>query len=333
MISELVILLGVVILIGIVVLARSVYLVKQAEGIVIERFGRYHMTLHPGMHLIVPFIDVPRQVTWTFVKEVEGKRYYRYSKTFSRLDLRETVYDFPRQIVITKDNVSIEINALLYYQVTDPKAAVYEVANLSEAIEKLTHATLRNIIGAIDLDATLISRDQINAKLRLILDEATDKWGVKINRVELQEINPPHDIRDAMEKQMRAEREKRAVILEAEGAKRSAILRAEGEQESQVLAARGAGDAQRIRAEAEAMARLTITQAEAKALELIKQACPQGDPTKFLLSLQYINTLPKIMEGRDHKMIVVPYEVMGTMGSLASLKELLQNNTAASTTR
>ncbi len=195
----------------------SIYLVRQAEVIIIERFGKFDRILGPGLHFIVPFIETTRKVLRTFiVPEDNVKRYYCFSKMLDRIDIREAVYDFPKQNVITKDNVTMEINALLYYQITDPKAAVYEVFNLSEAIEKLTQTTLRNVIGSLDLDESLVSRDAINERLRVILDEATDKWGVKINRVELQEVNPPRDIRQAMEKQMRAERDRRAVILEAE---------------------------------------------------------------------------------------------------------------------
>ena len=217
------------------VLLKSVYLVNQAEVIVVERLGRFDRILGPGLHIIVPFIERPRQVLWTYlIAQDNGKKYMRFSRTIERIDLREAVYDFPKQNVITKDNVTMEINALLYYQITDPKASIYEVFNLPEAIEKLTQTTLRNVIGSMDLDESLISRDMINEKLRIILDEATDKWGVKINRVELQEVNPPADIRLAMEKQMRAERDRRAVILEAEGTKRAAILESEGVQESSV---------------------------------------------------------------------------------------------------
>jgi regulator of protease activity HflC (stomatin/prohibitin superfamily) len=218
-----------------ITLARATYLVRQAEVILVERLGKFRLTLRSGLHFIIPFIDKPRKVLWTFVKEDPTRRHvYRYSEYVERIDLREAVYDFPKQNVITKDNVTIEINALLYYQVTDPKRAVYEVANLPQAIEKLTQTTLRNIVGSLDLDETLSSRDQINEKLRLILDDATDKWGVKVNRVELQEVNPPEDIRVAMEKQMRAERDRRATILEAEGMKRAAVLDAEGEKEARV---------------------------------------------------------------------------------------------------
>ena len=243
----------------------------------------------------------------------------------SRIDMRESVYDFPKQNVITRDNVTMEISALLYYQITDPKAAIYEVSNLPEAIEKLTQTTLRNVIGAMDLDQTLVSRDYVNEKLRLILDEASDKWGVKVNRVELQEVNPPADIRHAMEKQMRAERDRRALILEAEGFKAAAILKAEGVQESDVLQAKGEAQARIINAEAEANARLKIAQAEAEAIDMVQKAIPNGDPMPYLLGMQYIKTLPEMMKGKNDKMILVPYEASSLVGSLASIKKIFEN--------
>ena len=299
----------------IVFLSSSVYLVRQAEAVLIERLGRFHKILNPGLHLIIPFMDKARQVVWTNVKEgVDGKRYYRYTTITSRIDLREAVYDFPKQNVITKDNVTMEINALLYYQITDPKAAIYEVNNLPQAIEKLTQTTLRNVIGSMDLDESLTSRDQINERLREILDEATDKWGVKVNRVELQEVNPPADIRIAMEKQMRAERDRRAIILESEGKKRAAILEAEGVQESRVLQAKGEAEARTIQAEA-----------EAQAIEMIQKAAPKGDPLPYLIALNYIKTLPEMMKGKEDKLIVVPYEASSLVGSLASVKKIFQD--------
>lgn len=307
-------------------LRHAIMLVQQAEVVIIERFGRFDRVLHPGLHLIAPFIEAPRFVNWTYFVESEGsKRFYRYTKTTERIDLRETVYDFPKQNVITKDNVTMEINALIFYQITDPKAAVYEVANLAEAIEKLTQTTLRNIIGSMDLDETLVSRDNINARLRLILDEATDKWGVKINRVELQEVNPPSDIRHAMEKQMRAERDRRAVILEAEGAKQSAILTAEGERESRVLRARGLAESLVIDAEAQAEARLKNASAEAQAIGLLRNALPDTDAASYLIAQQYLKTLPELTAGKDTKMVVLPYEATATMGSLAGIKQLFEN--------
>ena len=303
---------GVLVLFLLVTLARATYLVRQAEVIMIERFGKFHSILQSGLHFIIPFVDQPRKTLWTFVKEdPRGRNIYRYSEYVERIDLREAVYDFPKQNVITKDNVTIEINALLYSQITDPKRSVYEVVNLPLAIEKLTQTTLRNVIGSMDLDETLISRDQINQKLRIILDEATDKWGVKVNRVELQEISPPQDIRVAMEKQMRAERERRAVILEAEGEKAAAILDAEGEKLAKIA-----------RAEGEAEARLTVAKAESNAIKVIQDAIPGADPLPYMIALNYIKMLPEMTKGKDNKMIVLPYESSAVMGSLAGIKEL-----------
>ena len=295
-----------------ILLFNSVYLVQQAQVVIVERLGKFHRILGPGLHFIVPFLDNPRSVTWTFLFQ-EGRRHVRYIKTLSRIDLREAVYDFPKQNVITKDNVTMEINALLYYQIFDPKAAIYAVLNLPEAIEKLTQTTLRNVIGSMDLDETLVSRSSINEKLRIILDEATDKWGVKVNRVELLEVNPPEDIRQAMEKQMRAERDKRAAILEAEGAKRSAILNAEGVKESQVLRASG-----------EAEARIQVAAAEAQAINLVKDSLP-GDPAPYLIAQQYMKMLPEMTKGKNDKMIILPYEASALIGSLASIKKVFED--------
>jgi regulator of protease activity HflC (stomatin/prohibitin superfamily) len=322
---------GVSIFLGIVLfffayfLLKSVYLVKQAEAIVVERLGRYSRVLTPGLHIVLPFLEGTRKSVWTFVQDSENGRHYRYTRTVSRIDLREAVYDFPRQNVISKDNVTMEINALLYYQITDPIAAVYEVNNLPQAIEKLTQTTLRNIIGSMDLDEILVSRDQINEHLRVILDEATDKWGVKVNRVELQEVNPPADIRQAMEKQMRAERERRAVILEAEGSKRAAILESEGVQESKVLRAKGEAEAQIELARGQAESRLQIAKAEAEAIQMVQLVVKSGDPLPYLIAMKYLEALPAMMKDKDGKMIVVPYEASSMIGSLASIKNIFQN--------
>jgi regulator of protease activity HflC (stomatin/prohibitin superfamily) len=297
----------------IVLIFKSVYLIRQAQVMIIERFGRFDRIIGPGLHIVIPFIEQPRQVVWSFVvSENNGKRYYTVVNTLERIDLRESVYDFPKQNVITKDNVTMEINALLYYQITDPKAAVYEINNMPEAIEKYTQTRLRDIIGSMDLDETLVSRNTINARLAEILDEATDKWGVKVNRVELQEVNPPADIRVAMEKQMRAERERREMILRSEGKKQSAILEAEGIKEAQILEADG-----------QAQARLKIAEAEARAIEMI-QAQTQGDPLPYLIAMQYIKALPEMFKGKDDKLVVVPYEASSLMGSLAPIKKLFE---------
>ncbi len=315
---------GALLLFLFIFLMRAVYLVRQAEAIVVERLGRYDRTLLPGLHFVVPFIETPRSVTWSYVQQTDGKRYYRFTHHLYRIDLRESVYDFPKQNVITKDNVTMEINALLYYQITDPKAAIYEVSNLPEAIEKLTQTTLRDVIGSMELDESLVSRSQINERLRIILDEATDKWGVKVNRVELQEVNPPEDIRHAMEKQMRAERDRRAIIIEYEGTKRAAILEAEGVKESKILRAQGESESEVTRAQGSSQARLKIAQAEAEAIKMVQNAAPNADPMPYLIAMQYIKSLPQMMEGKDDKMILVPYEASSLIGSLASIKKIFE---------
>ncbi len=303
---------GILILFLFMALAKATYIVNQAEVVLIERFGKFHQLLTSGIHFIVPFMDQPRKTHWTFLKDQPGSRsVYRYIMAVERIDLREAVYDFPKQNVITRDNVTMEINALLYYQITDPKRAVYEVSDLPQAIEKLTQTTLRNVIGSLDLDETLTSRDQVNTKLRIILDEATDKWGVKVNRVELQEVNPPLDIRNAMEKQMRAERDRRALILEAEGKKSAAILTAQGEMEAAIMTAEGA-----------AQARLKHAQAEADAIAMLQRVAPNSDAFPYLIATSYLKILPEMLKGGEGKTIVVPYEASGILGSLSTMKEL-----------
>ena len=299
-----------------IVISKATYIVKQSEVILIERLGKYSQMLQSGIHFVVPFVDQPRRVFWSFIKESSTSfgRMYRSNLVLERIDLRESVYDFPKQNVITRDNVTMEINALLYYQITDPIKAVYEVTNLPQAIEKLTQTTLRNVIGALDLDESLVSRDRINEKLREILDDATDKWGVKVNRVELQEVNPPQDIRSAMEKQMRAERDKRALILEAEGQKQSAILKAQGDKEAQITRAQG-----------EAESRLLVAQGESEAILRIQKAVPGADPLPYMVALNYIKALPEIMKDKNGKVILMPYESSALMGSLSTIKEIFKS--------
>jgi regulator of protease activity HflC (stomatin/prohibitin superfamily) len=305
---------GVLVLFSLVFLYKATYLVQQAQVVVIERLGNFHEVLRPGLHFIIPFMDQPRKVLWTFVKEnVSGKAAFRFSEFVERIDLREAVYDFPKQSVITKDNVTMEINALLYYQVTDPRAALYEVANLPQAIEKLTQTTLRNIIGSMELDETLTSRDKINEKLRHVLDDATDKWGVKVNRVELQEVNPPQDIKVSMEKQMKAERDRRALILEAEGLKTASVLKAEGEYLSKMQ-----------RAKAEAESKRLIAQADADSITVVREAVPSSDPLPYMIAINYLKVLPEIMKDKDGKVILMPYESSALLGSLSSIGELFK---------
>ena len=300
--------------------------VKQSETMVVERLGKFNRQLSSGINIIWPIIDKPRPVKWSYVTEYNGTKYVRFVDR-PRIDIRETVYDFPRQNVITKDNVNLEINALLYFQIMDPVKAVYEIENLPDAIEKLTQTTLRNVIGELELDETLTSRDTINTKLRLILDEATNKWGVKVNRVELQDINPPVEIRQTMEKQMRAERERRATILEAEGHKKATILEAEGMRDAEINQAQGRKQAQILRAEAEAEAKIKVAEAEAKSIRLISEAIDQSahfDPAQYLIAMKYISTFDNLASGKDTKTVFMPYEATGVLSSLGSLKELFE---------
>ncbi len=306
---------------------KGVVVVNQAEAMVIERLGRYNRTLAPGVNIIWPLFETARQIDWEFVTEgPEGERVTR-RQTIRKIDLREAVYDFPKQNVITEDNVAIQIDAMLYFQVTDPKRAVYEISNLPEAIKKLTQTTLRNVIGEMELDRTLSSRDNINSKLKIILDEATDKWGVKVNRVELQDIIPPEDIKEAMEKQMRAERDRRASILQAEGQKRSDILKAEGEREAAVNRAEGQKRAQILLAEAEREARLRIAEGEAQAIETISGALAGsgGNPSQYLIAIKYIEAFIDLAEKESDKVVYMPYEISGVLGSVGAIREIFKD--------
>ena len=315
-------------LLVIIMVVRGLRIVQQAEVVIIERLGKYHTVLTSGVNIIWPFLDKPRKFIWRFpISRVGDGPSQFIQKEIDRIDLRETVYDFPSQNVITQDNVQIEINALLYFQITDPIKAVYEIYNLPEAIEKLTQTTLRNIIGELSLDETLTSRDTINTKLRDVLDIATDKWGVKVNRVELQDIVPPPDIRSAMEKQMRAERDRRATILEAEGQKRSAILKAEGTRESQIAEAEGLKQAEILRAEGEASAIQRVANAEAQAIravaEVIKES--KSDPAQYLIAMKYIEALREMVKGESNKTVYIPYEATGVLSAVGGIKDLLKD--------
>tara|TARA_Y100000385_G_scaffold290256_1_gene362665 strand:- start:835 stop:1797 length:963 start_codon:yes stop_codon:yes gene_type:complete len=300
---------------------KGIKIVQQSETVIIERLGKYHSTLSSGLNIIIPVIDKPRQIIWRYSSEGPmGNTIVRYVKE-NRIDLREAVYDFPKQNVITRDNIVTEINALIYFQIMEPQRAVYEIANLPQAIEKLTQTSLRNVIGEMDLDDTLSSRDTINSKLQEILDDATNKWGVKVNRVELQDINPPMDIREAMEKQMRAERDKRATILEAEGFKQSQVLKAEGDRQADIN-----------RAEGEAIARVTVAKAEAEALSVVTEAIKNnsGDPANYLIAIKYLETLKEMTSGQDNKVIYMPYEATGVLSSVGGIKDMLSSNAVKS---
>jgi len=265
-----------------VVLARTIRIIPQARAGVIERLGRYHRTLNPGLAIVVPFMDRLRPL----------------------IDLREQVVSFPPQPVITEDNLVVNIDSVIYFQVTDAKAATYEIANYIQAIEQLTVTTLRNVIGGLALEKTLTSRDEINNALRGVLDEATGKWGIRVNRVELKAIDPPASIKDTMEKQMRADREKRAAILQAEGQKQAAIL-TEGEKQAAVL-----------RAEGQRQATILQAEGEAKAIGTVFQAIHEGNPDPQLLAYQYVQALPQIAQGESNKVWIVPAEFQRALGRI-----------------
>jgi regulator of protease activity HflC (stomatin/prohibitin superfamily) len=266
-----------------VTLARTIRIIPQARAGVIERLGRYSRTLNAGLAIVIPFVDRIRQT----------------------IDLREQVVSFQPQPVITEDNLVVSIDTVIYFQVTDPKAATYEVANYIQAIEQLTVTTLRNVIGGLQLEETLTSRDQINAQLRGVLDEATGKWGIRVNRVELKAIDPPASIKDSMEKQMRADRDKRAAILNAEGVKQSQILAAEGEKQSAILRAEGQKQAVMLQAEG-----------QAKAIDTVFQAIHEGKPDPQLLAYQYLQVLPQIAQGEANKVWIIPSEFAQALGQL-----------------
>ncbi len=310
------------VLIGIVVCLllfakMALVIIPQSETRIIERLGRYHATLKPGVNIIIPFVDRAKDI----VAMVRGRYVYT-----NNIDLREQVYDFPKQNVITKDNVQTEINALLYFQIVDPFKAVYEINNLPNAIEKLTQTTLRNIIGELELDETLTSRDTINTKLRVVLDDATNKWGIKVNRVELQDITPPESVLTAMEKQMQAERNKRATILTSEGKKASDILQSEGEKMATINRAEAEKQQAILMAEGEAQARIRRAEAEAIAINKITEAVGQStNPANYLLAQKYIAMLEQVAEGDKTKTVYLPYEATNLMGSIGGIKDLFKD--------
>ena len=299
--------------------------VKQAQCMVIERFGKFNRILESGLNIIIPVMDSPRAMQWRYKKvDISGVE-YTMTAPQKTIDLREQVFDFAKQNVITKDNVTIEIDAMLYFQITDVRAAVYEIANLPDAIEKLCKTSLRNVVGKLDLDECLTSRDKINSELGQVMDEATDKWGVKVNRVELKDITPPLDIQQAMEKQMRAERDRRAAILNAEGEKQAAILEAEGVRESQIKQAEGEREAAILAADGEAQARIRVAEAERNAIQLVQEALgsTQKDTAQYLVAIRYLESLKEMTSGKENKVVYVPYEATGVLGSLGGIKDLL----------
>ena len=315
------------IVLALVAVAKGVIIVQQAEVVIVERLGKFDRVLQSGFNFIIPVIEAPRAIDWKVTqKGFDGSTYSMIQKR-TKIDLREAVYDFPRQNVITKDNVSISINALLYFQIIDPKSAVYEIQNLPDAIEKLTQTNLRNLVGQLDLDESLVSRDKINHELRAILDDATNKWGVKVNRVELQDIIPPADIQSAMEKQMKAERDRRAAILEAEGLKKSAVLKAEGEKEAAINRAEGEKQANILRAEGVAQARILEADGEKEAIQrIINALSDKGQPDKYLIAMKYLETMKTITSGKDNKIVYMPYEATGILSSVDGIKQMFDTS-------
>ena len=307
-----------IVLVAFVVLyvLRGIKIVSQSETMIVERLGKYNRTLNAGINVILPIVEQAKE---TIVRRQNGSM-----ARSSRIDMREQVYDFDKQSVITKDNVMTEINALLYFQIVDPMKAVYEIQNLPVAIEKLTQTTLRNVVGEMELDETLTSRDTINSKLRNVLDDATNKWGVKVNRVELQDITPPESIRRTMELQMQAERNRRAEILKAEGEKQAQILNSEGEKQAEINAAEADKQANILKAEGEAKAKVLQAEAEATAIRNIAEAVADrgADPVNYLLAVKYIEALKEVASGQENKTVYLPYEATNVLGSLGGIKDL-----------
>ena len=291
---------GIVAFLVIITVPRAIVVIRPYQRGVVEVLGRYRTTFQPGWHIIVPFITTVRVV-----------------------DMRERVIDVPPQEVITKDNVVLTIDAVVYYEVTDPFRVVYNVRNFEMAVIKLAQTSLRNIVGDMELDETLTSRERINAELRRILDDATDKWGARVTRVELQRIEPPADITEAMSKQMKAERERRAMILEAEGVKQSAILKAEGTKQAQILEAEGKAQAIKQVADAEKYREIAVAEGQAQAIRTIFQAIHEGRPTTDLITIRYLEALTKIADGRATK-IFLPIEATGILGGLAAIGEMFR---------
>ncbi|MEO7367454.1 MAG: SPFH domain-containing protein [Gemmatimonadaceae bacterium] len=316
------IVLGILAALVVLVAIKSFKIVGQAEVMVVERLGRFHRVARSGLNILIPFVEAPRSIDVRFFEaDVGGIKRITAGHT-TRIDLREQVLNFPSQPVITKDNVTIDIDAVIYYRVADPQKATYSVQNLPYALETLTKTTLRNIVGEMELDATLGSRDVINKRMREVIEEASIGWGVDVTRVELQAIEPPRDIQQSMELQMRAERERRAAVTNAEAGKRAAILEAEGVRESQVRRAEGEKDAAILRADGLATARLAMATAEAEAIQKIAGALPEGQAAMYLLGMKYLEALPTLAQGKNTT-IFLPAEAAGVMGAIGGLRELV----------
>lgn len=314
---------GIVGAVVITLLSASIRIIGQAEVIVVERFGRFHRIARSGLNFLVPFVERARTLDVRYFEtDVKGVKKVTSGST-ARIDLREQVLNFPSQPVITKDNVTIDIDAVMYYRVADPQKATYAVQNLPYALETLTRTTLRNIVGEMELDQTLGSRDMINKRMREVIEDASVGWGVDVTRVELQAIEPPRDIQQSMELVMRAERERRAAVTNAEAGKRAAILEAEGQREAQVRKAEGEKEAAILRAEGLAAARLAMAQAEAEAIQRITAALPEGQAAMYLLGLKYLEALPAVTAGKGTT-IFLPAEATGVLGAVGGIREMLR---------
>ncbi|HEY7912954.1 MAG TPA: stomatin-like protein [Blastocatellia bacterium] len=305
--------LAVVALVVLITAFKSFRVVGQASVMMIERLGKFHNLASSGLNVILPFVDKPRPIFWSGVKP-----------GLTVIDLREQLLEFPPQPVITRDNVTVGVDSVLYYQITDPIKAVYEVADLTGSIMQLTITAMRSIIGDLDLDHTFTSRDVINNKLRVVLDEATERWGVKVTRVEIRNIHPPEDVRVTMEKQMTAERNRRALILNADGEKQALIARAEGEKQSAIAKAEGEKEAAVLRAEGQAQARLKAAEAEAQAIRQISDSirAGQGNPAQYLLMQRYIESLTQMASSHNSKVVFMPVETSSVLSSVGALKEV-----------
>ncbi|HEX8559945.1 MAG TPA: SPFH domain-containing protein [Pyrinomonadaceae bacterium] len=296
-----------------VVAAKTIKIVPQATVMLIERLGRFSRVAASGLNVIVPFLDKPRGVYWSNVRP-----------GLASIDLREQYIDLPPQPVITRDNVTIHVDSVVYWQITDPIKAVYEVTDLIGGIVQLTITGMRSVMGEMDLDHTLSSRDQINSKLRIILDEATDKWGVKVTRVDVKNINPPEDVRVTMEKQMTAERNRRALVLQAEGERQAAITRAEGEKQSAITRAEGEKQSAILQAEGAAQARLRSAEAEAEAISQVARVMlDHGNPAQYLITQRYIESLKEMSRGQNSKVVFMPVETSAMLSSIGAIKEML----------
>jgi regulator of protease activity HflC (stomatin/prohibitin superfamily) len=304
------------------VLVRAIRIVGQAEVMVIERLGRFHRLARSGLNIIIPVLERAKAIDVRYVEEDQSTGLRKItSSSQTRIDLREQVLNFPKQPVITKDNVTIDIDAVLYYRIGDPQKATYAIQNLPFALETLTRTALRNIVGEMELDQSLVSRDVINKRMRDVIEEAAIGWGVDVTRVELQSIEPPRDIQQAMELQMRAERERRAAVTNAEATKRAQILEAEGTRESAILKAQGEQEASVLRAEGQARARLALAEAEAEALRRVADALPPGEASMYLLGQKYLEMLPVLAQGKGST-VFLPAEAAGVMGALGGLRKV-----------